>query len=75
MTNNEKIKFLAENVFDVDESEVNPDMILEELDFWDSMSKLSLVSFFDEQFGKVLKGEEIKSFKTIQDILNAMNWK
>ena len=55
MTNNEKIKFLAENVFDVDESEVNPDMILEELDFWDSMSKLSLVSFFDEQFGKVLK--------------------
>jgi acyl carrier protein len=73
MTNEEKITILAEDVFDVDVADVTPETVLEESDFWDSMSKLSLVSVFDEKFGKTLKGEQIKTFVTVQDILNAMN--
>lgn len=73
MTNEEKIELLAEDVFDVDVSEVTPETILEESDFWDSMSKLSLISVIDSNFKKTLKGEDIKNFKTVQDILNIMN--
>lgn len=73
MTNEEKLAILAEVVFDVDVSEVAPEVVLDEFEFWDSMSKLSLVSVFDRNFKKTLKGEDIKSFKTVQDILNAMN--
>lgn len=73
MTNEEKITLLAEDVFDTDVAEVTPEAILEESDFWDSMSKLSLVSVFDTKFGKTLKGEQIRAFVTVQDILNAMN--
>lgn len=69
----EKINILAEDVFDVDVSEITPETVLDETDFWDSMSKLSLVSVFDDKFGKTLKGEQIKNFVTVQDILNEMN--
>ncbi|MBP5156868.1 MAG: acyl carrier protein [Treponema sp.] len=73
MTSEEKISLLAEDVFDVELSELTPDTVLEESDFWDSMSKLSLTSVFDGTFKKVLNGEDIKKFKTVQDILDAMN--
>lgn len=73
MTNEEKIELLAEDIFDVDVADVTPGTVLEESDFWDSMSKLSLISIFDSNFKKTLKGEDIKKFKTVQDILNAMN--
>lgn len=73
MTNEEKITILAEEVFDVEVADVTPETVLDESDFWDSMSKLSLVSVFDEHFNKVLKGEQIKTFVTVHDILNAMN--
>lgn len=73
MTNEEKIELLADEVFDVDVTDVTPETVLDESDFWDSMSKLSLISVFDSNFKKTLKGEDIKKFKTVQDILNAMN--
>lgn len=73
MTNEEKIELLAEDVFDVDVTEVTPETVLDESDFWDSMSKLSLISVIDSNFKKTLKGEDIKNLKTVQDILNLMN--
>lgn len=73
MTNEEKLAILADVVFDVDISEVKPEVVLDEFEFWDSMSKLSLISVFDRNCKKTLKGEDIKQFKTIQDILEAMN--
>lgn len=73
MTNEEKIELLADEVFDVDVTDVTPETVLDESDFWDSMSKLSLISVVDTNFKKMLKGEDIKKFKTVQDILDAMN--
>ena len=73
MTNEEKIELLAEDVFDVDVAEVTPETVLDESGFWDSMSKLSLVSVIDSNFKKMLKGEDIRKFNTVQDILNVMN--
>lgn len=73
MTNKEKIELLADEVFDVDVTDVTPETVLDESDFWDSMSKLSLISVIDSNFKKTLKGEDIKNLKTVQDILNLMN--
>ncbi len=73
MTNEEKIELLAEEVFDVDVSDVTSETVLDESDFWDSMSKLSLISVIDSNFKKTLKSDDIKKFKTVQDILNIMN--
>ncbi len=73
MTDEEKIELLAEDVFDVDVADVTSATVLEDADFWDSMSKLALVSVFDEKFGKTLKGDQVKAFVTVQDIMNAMS--
>ena len=69
MTNDEKIELLAD-VFDVDVSEINPDLPLDEMETWDSMTKLALVALADSKFHKLLKKETIATFKTVQDILN-----
>ncbi len=67
----EKIALL-EDTFDMDEGTLMPEIGLDEIEEYDSMTKLSLIVMVEEEFGKKLSGEDIKSFKTIQDILNAM---
>lgn len=63
---------LLEDTFDVDEGTLTPEMSLDEIEEYDSMTKLSLIVMVEEEFGKKLSGDDIKSFKTIQDILNVM---
>lgn len=63
---------LLEETFDVDEGALNPEMLLDDIDEYDSMTKLSLIVMVEEEFGKKLTGAEIKEFKTVQDILNVM---
>ena len=63
---------LLEETFDVEEGALNADMQLEDIEEYDSMTKLSLIVMMEEEFGKVLTSEEIKGFKTIGDILNYM---
>lgn len=40
------------------------------LEEWSSLSVMLLIAFFDEEFGKEIGNEEIKSCKTIQDLYN-----
>ena len=71
MTEQEKIEILSD-VLDLDVGDLKADMVLDEMDEWDSMTKLSLVAVFGSKFHKTLKGDEIKTFKTIKDILDYM---
>ena len=71
MSEKEKLALLEET-FDVDEGALNPEMLLDDIDEYDSMTKLSLIVMVEEEFGKKLTGAEIKGFKTVQDILNVM---
>ena len=71
MTNAEKITLLEE-AWELDEGALNEETVLEELDEFDSMGKLSLIVLCDDEFGKKLPGETIKSFKTVKDILDFM---
>ena len=71
MTNEEKLDLIAE-VLDMDGSDLSMNMKLEDMDNWDSMTKLSLIVCFDDNFGKKLKQTDFKNFVTIGDIVSAM---
>lgn len=71
MDNATKLQLLEE-MWDMDPGSLNPETVLEEIEEWDSMSKLSLIIMIDEQFGKVITGNDIQALKTVEDILNIM---
>lgn len=71
MTNEEKLAKLAE-VFDMEASELRADAELEDIDAWDSMTKLSLIVMFDDEFGMKLSGKQIDTFVKVSDILDLM---
>ena len=72
MTTKEKLALL-EDMFEMEEGELDPSMELESIEQWDSMTKLSLIILMDDECGKTLKSDDIRSFVTVQDILNYMD--
>lgn len=71
MSEKEKLAKLEE-ILELEEGELRPEMELEDVDNYDSMAKLSLIVLMDDDFGKKLTGDDIKGFKTVQDILDFM---
>ncbi len=71
MTIKEKLAMLEE-LFEMDEGSLSAEMVLDELEQWDSMAKLSLIVLMDDEFGKELSGDQIKKFVKIQDVLDFM---
>ncbi len=72
MTQEEKIALLEE-MLELDNGSLTPEIQLAEIVEYDSMAKLSLIVLFDDECGKKLTGEEIRTFKTVGDILAAMD--
>lgn len=71
MDNLKKLQLL-EDMFEMDEGTLDPSVELDSLEEWDSMSKLSLIVLMDDECGKTLKSDDIKRFRTVQDILDYM---
>lgn len=71
MTTQEKIA-LIEDVLELP-GKLTPDTVLADLPEYDSMAKLSVIVMFDDELGKKLTGEQIRTFKTVQDVLCAMD--
>lgn len=72
MTQEEKIAML-EDLLELDGGSLKPEMNLEDIEEYDSMAKLSLIVMMDDEFSKKLTGEQIREFKTVNDILNYMD--
>ncbi len=72
MTNEKKITLL-EDMLELEAGTLKAETELITIDEYDSMAKLSLIVLFDEECGKKLTGEEIRTFKTVGDILTAMD--
>jgi acyl carrier protein len=68
MTNQEKIA-LIEETLEIESGTLSPETLLSEVSEYDSMGKLSLIVLCDEEFGKKLTGEQIRTFQTVNDIL------
>ena len=69
MTQQGKIALL-EDMLELDNGSLRPETVLADIDEYDSMAKLSLIVLMDDEFNKKLTGEQIREFKTIQDILD-----
>ncbi len=69
MSDLEKLKKIAE-IMDIGADEIAPDTLLNSLSYWDSLTKLSLIVMASDDFGKDLTGATIRSFVTIQDVMN-----
>ena len=63
---------LIEDMLELDEGTLKEDMLLCEIEEWDSMAYLSFSVLMREEFGKKVPASEIKEFKTLQDLLNVM---
>lgn len=61
-----------EDLMDIDSGSLTPDLLLSDIEEWDSLSALSYVVMMKDDFGKKISGDEIRAFKTVQDILNTM---
>ena len=71
MTQKEKIDLL-EDMLELDAGTLKPETDLSSIDEYDSMAKLSLIVLMDDEFGKKLTGEQIREFKTVQNIIDFM---
>ncbi len=67
----EKLILIAE-ALDADEELVRAETILEELEEWDSMGVIAVISMLDKKYKAQLKADQIKALKTVNDILEYM---
>ena len=67
----EKVKKLEE-LFEMQDGTLRHDMKLEELEEWDSMTRLSLIVMMEDDYGKKIKRSEVMGYVTVQDILDSM---
>ncbi len=68
MSLDEKLEMLKD-VMDYEE-ELRTDMPLEDLEEWDSLSVLALISTMKKKFDVSLSTKQIKEFQTVGDICN-----
>ena len=68
---NKKMTLIAE-LLELEVSDFTPETKLEELEEWDSLAAISYVVMMDEHFGVTANPNDIRNFKTIQDILDSM---
>lgn len=70
--NSEKKLAMLEELMEVDEGTLKPEMELTEIDEYNSMAKLALIVMMSDEFGKKLTNDQIKTFHTVQDIMDYM---
>ena len=63
---------LLEELFEVEPGELSEKMILEDFEEWDSMLRMSLIVLMEDIFGKKVTRKEVMEYKTIGDIMSAM---
>ena len=69
-TLDEFVALCAELFDNTDASEITATTAFHELDGWSSLVGLSLIGMIAEEFNIGLKGDDIKSATTVQDIFN-----
>ena len=66
----EFIENFAEQFEETDASEFTAETAYKELDEWSSLVALSVISMVDEEYDVAIKGDDIRSSETIQDLFN-----
>ncbi|NCC58793.1 MAG: acyl carrier protein [Synergistales bacterium] len=67
----EKLTLIAD-ALDAEKELITPEKTLEELEEWDSMGVIAVISMLDKKYNVQLKADQIKAIKTVNDILEYM---
>lgn len=71
MTDQQKLAEIAD-ILEMEEEELTPECVLDELETWDSVAVLSVISIMNDKFNKFPNADEIRRYKTVGDLINAM---
>jgi len=71
MTSTEKLNLLEE-LLDIGKDTLSEDKELKNLSEWDSLAVIAVIAMFDDEFGKIITSNEVKSFVTVKDIMDKM---
>ena len=67
----QKMELIAE-LLELEVSDFTPETNLDDLEEWDSLAAISYVVMMDEHFGVTANPNDVRNFKTVQDILDSM---
>lgn len=68
MTQEELLNHLADAM--QRDEELKPEMLLNELEEWDSLAIVSMISLYDQLFSLKITGNELREAKSVQDLLD-----
>lgn len=67
----EKIAML-EDLLELDEGTLTEDMVLEDIEEWNSLAYISFSVLISDEFDRKVPASEIKMYKTVKDLLDVM---
>lgn len=70
MDTNRFLKLFCEQFDEIDINDVSLDTRFKELDGWNSLVALSVIAMIDEEYDVQLKGNDISSSTTLNDLLS-----
>lgn len=73
MTKNELLEEIKETL--QREEELNVDMELSDIEEWDSLANISIISLFDQLFEKVVTTYQLNECSTLNDVINLVSEK
>jgi acyl carrier protein len=66
----EFVALFAEQFDDTDPSEIKADTVFHDLEEYTSLTALSIIAMIDEEFDVTVKGDDMKSSVTVEDLYN-----
>ena len=73
----EEEKFLEQFIaqFDDEPTGVTMDTDFRDIDDWDSLAALGVISMIDDEYNVKVSGDELKSSKSVRDVFNIVKTK
>lgn len=69
-TLDEFVALFAEQFDETDPSTIKADTVFHDLEEWSSLIGLSIIAMVDEEFDIALKGDDISTAVTVEDVYN-----
>lgn len=69
-TLNEFVELFIEQFDETDASEITSSTVFHDLDEYSSLIALSIIAMVDEEFDVTLKGDDMRSAVTVEDLYN-----
>ena len=67
---NEFVELFAEQFDETDASEIQASTVFNDIEEWSSLIGLSVIAMVDEEFDVALRGDDVKTSVTVEDLYN-----